>query len=151
MDAFANTASLQYRLNGYSHMERIRTDSCSDILSCNLAEFQMDSRGRILEVNACIRAVCPGRRTAVAFELFELDESDAEHARGMKTLTLPAHNESGSRDILLRNIRFVLPEDDDMPCVNGERRFVVRSTIHYIDTICACPYEPDKKHKKQVD
>jgi len=114
MDAFANNAALQYRLSGYDHSEKIRLDNCSDVLSCNLADLSLNSRGRIVEINVRVKAVCPGKRTAVAVELYELDEEEAEHPRGMKVFSLPAHNESGNRDILIENIRFALPEDTNL-------------------------------------
>ena len=50
-------------------------------------------------------------RTALAVILTEVDKSGREHQRGLKTITIPAHHYPNCRDILVRCIKFVLPED----------------------------------------
>lgn len=137
MDAFANAPTLQYKLNGCDGSERFEIGECSSVFSCNLEDVPMQSGGKIIEFSICLKNVCPGRRTALAIELYELDEEGNEYARGLRTCTLPAHQEPGGRDILIENIRFVLPEYEDIQ--GGSRRFLVRKTSHYADMNHACP------------
>ena len=66
-----------------------------------------------------------------------------EYQRGMKTMTLPAHRYEGCRDIQVKCIQFVVPEDI---IENGEpehamcapRKFKVRFIAHTIDTDYRC-------------
>lgn len=66
-----------------------------------------------------------------------------EYQRGMKTMTLPAHRYEGCRDIQVKCIQFVVPEDISE---NGEpehamcapRKFKVRFIAHTIDTDYRC-------------
>ena len=80
-------------------------------MTYDLDDLPVESQGRVLQLNAKVKNVCPGRRTAVMISLHELDENDQEQSRGMKAFTLPAHQENGCRDITLSQVRFVLPRD----------------------------------------
>ena len=70
----------------------------------------------------------------------------ARYARGIKTL-LPAHTAPTCRDVLVKCIRFVLPEQldaegkTDATC--NPRRFAVQLLANYVDTdfVC-CPEVP---------
>ena len=86
-----------------------------------------------------LRNVCPLKRVALAAILTELDSQDNEHQRGMKILTIPAHNQPSCRNVTVRCIKFVLPEDE-APLVGAcnERRFRARFIAHYIDSGFAC-------------
>ena len=50
----------------------------------------LESQGRILQLDLTLKQVCPGKRGALAVILTEVDENGQEHARGMKTVTIPA-------------------------------------------------------------
>ena len=92
--------------------------------------------GRVLDVAVTIGSVCPGKRTALGISLMELDNGGRAHACGFRSLTVPAHHESGCRDIAVPVVRFVLPEDmrpDEGHFCCGHRHFVIRTTKHYID------------------
>lgn len=74
--------------------------------------------------------------------LTEVDDGDNEFRRGMKTLVIPAHDAPSCRDITVRCIRIVLPEELD---VSGdetrlcdERRFRARFIANYIDAGFTC-------------
>ena len=66
-----------------------------------------------------------------------------EYQRGMKTMTLPAHRYEGCRDIQVKCIQFVVPEDisengePSMPCARpGSSRCAF--IAHTIDTDYRC-------------
>ena len=105
-------------------------------------EIGLDSPGRILELDATIKDVCPGRRVALAVILNEVDDEYNEHKRGLKTITVPAHDKDGCRDVTVRCIRFVLPEDLDVSgdpdAICNERKFKARFIAHYIDNDFEC-------------
>lgn len=130
----------------YEAAQDIRTDTfsmdhCTDTMSCELDGMELEHRGRIVELNVRLRSVCPGKRTALGILLYETDENGRSEPRGMKTLTVPSHNEAHPCDITVRRIRFVLPEDLRL-CPEGEaRRFAVHTAAHYIDAdaSCLCP------------
>ena len=75
--------------------------------------------------------------------LTEVDENGLEYQRGMKTLTIPAHSASSCRDVLVKCIKFVVPEDLDvsggpMGAMCNQRNFRVRFIAHTIDTDFRC-------------
>ena len=81
--------------------------------------------------------------TALAVLLSEVDARGDEYQRGMKTYVLPAHNGPGCRDVLVRCIRFVLPEALDVSgggpdAMCEDRKLRVRLIAHSIDTDFAC-------------
>ncbi|WP_071432139.1 hypothetical protein [Angelakisella massiliensis] len=87
-----------------------------------------------------IKNVCPGRRVALAAILTEVDQENVEHQRGMKAMTIPAHNFPMCRDVLVKGIKFVVPEDLN---VSGEtmcspRKFKARFIANNIDTDYTC-------------
>ena len=44
----------------------------------------------------------------------EVDENGIEHKRGLKTMTIPAHTRENCQDILVKCVKFILPEDLDV-------------------------------------
>lgn len=121
----------------------IEVESCSDSVICSAGDTFLESLGRILQLDINIRNVCPGRRTALAVIVNELDEYGEEYPRGMKTITVPAHYKQDCSDVLVKCIRFVLPEDLN-PSAGSccslchERKFTVRTICNYIDTEFQC-------------
>ena len=117
-------------------------EGCEDEIEIDAGDVLLESLGRILKLDVTIPNVCPGRRVALAVILTEVDDEDNEFRRGMKTLVIPAHDGDGCRDITVRCIRFVLPEELD---VSGdparlcdERNFRVRFIANYIDAGFTC-------------
>lgn len=117
-------------------------DGCQDFLSADLGDTCLESPGRILQVDATIKNVCPGKRVALAIILTEIDHAGRECPRGMKTITVPAHHHSGCRDVHVKGITFVLPEDlDRSGCphsICSARNFRARLISHYIDNGYHC-------------
>ena len=116
---------------------------CQDSLVVDMGDTYLESLGRIIELNVTIKNVCPGKRVALAAILTEVDENGEEHQRGMKTLTIPAHYADDCRDILVKCIKFVVPEDisQALCCQNslcGQRSFKARIIAHNIDTEYRC-------------
>lgn len=132
---------LRYRIDEERCSEVLSLAGCSDTLACSMADVQPAAQGRMIEIAVRVRRICPGKRTALGIMLHELDENDVEYVRGMKAMTLPAHHEQSCRDIVVEGVRFILPEDislaeDSGRC--GERRFRVRTHVHYVDVGNSC-------------
>ncbi len=53
-----------------------------DFVSVDLGDIDLQSQGRILEVRATIRNVCPDKRVALAILLSEVDKKGEEYPRG---------------------------------------------------------------------
>ena len=118
-------------------------EGCRDCVVLDAGAVQLESQGRILQLEVTVKNVCPGKRTALAVLLSEVDEHGAEHPRGMKTYALPAHSGPGCRDILVRCIRFVLPESLDVSggtpgAMFNDRDFRVRLIAHNVDSDFIC-------------
>lgn len=112
-------------------------DGCADTVEIDAGELYMESLGRILQLDITLRNVCPNKRIALAVLLNEVDSCGCEHKRGMKTLTIPAHTWQGCKDVTVRCIKFVLPEDLDVSGDAGSlcnsRKFRARFLANYID------------------
>lgn len=51
---------------------------------------------------------------AVEWKIDELDDEGNAYKRGLKMFAVPAHTQSSCRDISVRCVKFVLPEDPDV-------------------------------------
>ncbi|MBS5733824.1 MAG: VWA domain-containing protein [Clostridiales bacterium] len=116
---------------------------CQDSAVIDVGDVYLESIGRILQLDATVKHVCPGKRVALAVILTELDDHNIEHARGMKTITIPAHNDCCCRDVVIKCIKFILPEDLDVSggkhnALCNVRNFKARFIAHYIDTDFRC-------------
>lgn len=120
----------------------VSIDGCKDFVSVDLGDIDLQSQGRILEVRATIRNVCPDKRVALAILLSEVDKKGEEYPRGMKTVTVPVHHCPTCRNVLVRGIRFILPEDLNVSGMPGRlctpRNLRVRLFSHYIDFDFRC-------------
>ena len=105
-------------------------------------EINLESLGRILALDVTVRNVCPHRRVALAVILTEVDDKGKEFKRGLKTLVIPAHDREGCRDVKVRCVKFVLPEELDVTGgsdgICNRRNFKVRFIAHYIDSGFDC-------------
>lgn len=117
---------------------------CSDAVVVDMGDVALESLGQIIQMDVTIKNVCPRKRVALAAILTEVDQEGMEQQRGMKTMTIPAHNSSSCRDVLVRCIKFVVPQDlNESRCcpVQGncrQRNFKARFIAHYIDTDFRC-------------
>lgn len=113
-----------------------------DTVEFDAGEIGMESLGRILQLDVTVKNVCPNKRVALAVILTEVDEHGTEYKRGMKTMTIPAHTGSGCHDVMVRCIKFVLPENLDVSgstdSMCNRRNFKARMIAHYIDDGFAC-------------
>ena len=120
----------------------VTMDGCQDFVSVDLGATYLQSQGRILEVRATLHNVCPDKRVALAVLLSEVDEKGKEHPRGMKTVTVPVHHCPACRNVLVRGIRFILPEDLNVSGTPGKlctpRNLRVRLFSHYVDYDFQC-------------
>ena len=122
-------------------------DGCEDTVELDAGELDLESLGRILQLDVTLRNVCPHKRIALAVILTEVDDKGNEYRRGMKTLLIPAHTAEGCRDVTVRCIKFVLPEELNVTGspkgMCARRNFKVRSIANYIDTgFTCCTKEP---------
>ncbi len=118
-------------------------DGCADSVVVDLGDTYLQSLGRIIQTDVTIKNVCPGKRVALAVILTEVDLNGTEYQRGMKAMTIPAHNQSGCRDVLVKCVKFVVPEDLDVSGGNAQamcnrRYFKIRFIAHHIDTDYRC-------------
>lgn len=121
----------------------LEVSGCQDSLVIDLGDTELQSLGRIVQLDVTVRNVCPGRRVALAVVLTEVDENGEEHQRGMKALTIPAHDSPTCRDVLVKCIKFVLPEDLDVSggapdAICNARNLRARFIAHNIDTDFQC-------------
>ena len=95
-----------------------------------------------MQVYVTLRNICPNKRVALAVILYETDASGCEHKRGMKTMTVPAHTRPNCHDVIVRCIKFVLPEDLDVSSITksicNERHLKAKFIAHYIDDDFEC-------------
>ena len=115
----------------------VTMSGCEDSCEVEAGPAEMESLGRLMQLNVRIPRVCPGRRVALATILSELDAANNEYQRGLKTTVVPAHRGNAPRDKVVRRIKFVLPESLDVSGggagLSNARRFRVRLIAHYID------------------
>lgn len=121
----------------------LTVDGCSDSVVVDLGDTYLESLGRIIQMDVTVKNVCPGKRVALAVLLSEVDESGMEYQRGMKAITIPAHNFPTCRDVLVKCIKFVVPESLDVSggstqVMCNPRNFKVRFIAHNIDTDFRC-------------
>lgn len=115
----------------------IEVEGCSDAVEIDAGDICMDGLGRIVQLDVTLRNVCPHKRVALAVQLNEVDAQGNEYKRGLKTMTVPAHTRESCRDVTVRCINFVLPEDLDVSNTTGstcnKRSFKARFIAHYVD------------------
>lgn len=120
----------------------VAIDGCDDTIEFDAGVIGMESLGRIMQLDVTLRNVCPNKRVALAAILHEVDENGTEYKRGMKTMTVPAHTRETCHDVIVRCIKFVLPEDLDVSeaqtGVCSRRQFRARFIAHYIDNDFDC-------------
>lgn len=120
----------------------IRIEGCEDAVVFDAGELDLSSLGRVLQVDVMLRHVCPHKRVALAVVLTEVDDKGVEYKRGLKTMTVPAHSRSTCQDVVVRCIKFVLPETLDTTrtpdSICEKRNFKLRLIAHYIDSDFDC-------------
>ncbi len=118
-------------------------DGCTDSITIDMGDTYLESLGRIIQIDVTVKNVCPGKRVALAAILTEVDEFGMEYQRGMKAITIPAHSYPTCRDVLVKCLKFVLPEDLDISggetvAMCNPRNFRARFIAHTIDTDYRC-------------
>lgn len=118
-------------------------EGCQEAFVVDLGDTYLESTGRIVEFEVNIKNVCPQRRVALGIVLTEVDEQGLEYHRGTKTITIPMHDYPSCRDVLVKCIRFVLPEDLSLASENtrgmcNTRNFKARVITNYIDSDYDC-------------
>ena len=96
----------------------------------------LDNVGRILEFSLTIKNVCPNQKVALAIILNEVNNLGEEIKKGMKIISVAPHSSSVCEDIKVTNIKFVLPEEDQLLC--QEREYSVRVFGNYLDNNPIC-------------
>ncbi len=121
----------------------LTVEGCQDAVLADMGDVYLESLGRIIQLDVTVKNVCPGKRVALAVILTEEDENGMEYQRGMKTFALPAHFSPFCRDILVKCIKFVVPEaisaaDGESGSMCSPRKFKARFIAHNIDTDYRC-------------
>lgn len=114
----------------------LTVEGCQDSVLVDLGDVYLGSQGRIIQMDVTIQNVCPGKRVALAAILTEVDQDGMEHQRGMKAFTIPAHSAPVCRDVLVKCIKFVVPEDLNVSgtAMCSPRKFKARFLANNIDT-----------------
>ena len=86
-------------------------DACQDTLEFDAGDLMLNGLGRILQLDVHLKCICPHRRVSLAAVFSQEDETGADEYLGMKVVTVPAHSGPSCRDILVKCIPFVLPEE----------------------------------------
>lgn len=125
------------------HPIDVDMDGCEDTVVIDAGALELQSLGRILQLDVTLKRICPKKRVALAAILTEIDLKGVEHDRGMKVMTIPAHTSPSCRDVTVSCISFVLPEDldvsgDSSTGICNTRHFKVRFIAHYIDNNFVC-------------
>lgn len=118
-------------------------DGCEDAVVVDLGETALQSQGRIIQMDVTLENVCPGKRVALAAILTEVDASGMEYQRGMKAFVIPAHDQPRCRNVQVKCIKFVVPEELSVSggpasSMCARRSFRARFIAHYIDTQYRC-------------
>lgn len=117
-------------------------EGCKDSVEFNAGEVALESLGRILQLDVTLRSVCPGKRVALAIILTEENACGEEVSCGLKTLTVPAHHQDSCRDVTVRCIKFVLPEESGMTSCQcslcPKRKIKAKMIANYIDSDFSC-------------
>lgn len=120
----------------------ISIHGCEDTVEIDAGDLEISSLGRILQLDVTLNNICPYKRVALAVILNEIDDKGEEYKRGLKTMVIPAHTSDSCRDVLVRCIKFVLPEELDVSGTPGgicsERNFTANFIAHYIDNDFEC-------------
>lgn len=120
----------------------ILIDGCDDSVEFDAGKICLEGLGRIVQLDVNLHNVCPNKRVALAVLLYETDAEGCEHKRGMKTMTVPAHTKQNCHDVVVRCIKFVLPEDLDVTSIPtsicNDRHFKEKFIAHYIDNDYKC-------------
>ena len=115
---------------------------CIDSIEFNAGDIELTSLGRILQFDTTIKNVCPNKRVALAIIVYEVDDFNIEYKRGFKVLTIPAHTQDTCQDILIKCIKFVLPEElnvtNSLNMLCHSRKFRVSLIANYIDFDFGC-------------
>lgn len=115
-------------------------EGCADAVLVDMGDVSLESQGRIIQMDVTIKNVCPGKRIALAAILTEVDQDGMEYQRGMKAMTIPAHDFPTCRDVRVKCIKFVVPEDLSVSggAMCSPRNFKARFIAHSIDTDYRC-------------
>ncbi len=120
----------------------VAIDGCNDSIVYDLGDSYLDSLGRILQLDVNLKNICPGKRVALAILLTEVDQEGNEYKRGLKAVTVPAHQYATCKDIQVKCIKFVLPEDLNTAggpqSMCSQRNFKARIINHYVDSDFDC-------------
>lgn len=116
--------------------QTILSEGCQDTFEFDAGDIELESTGRILKLDVKVKNICPHKRVALAIILNELDENNIEYPRGLKTLIIPAHERETCQDVLIKCVKFVLPDNLEEICPTtmcNQRVFNARFIAHYID------------------
>ena len=113
----------------------ISFDRCENNKSVVLEPQDLSSVGRYLTLRTTVKNVCPNKQVALGIKLYETT-GGGRVIKGHKEYAF-AHNNDCCRDITLKNIHFVLPEEiaetSDTSNICSQRTFDIETTSHYID------------------
>ena len=115
---------------------------CDDAVVLDAGDVYLESAGRIIQLDVRLKDVCPGKAVALAILLSEVGRDGQEIQRGMKAFTIPAHQSPTCQDVLVRCVKFVVPEgtaaDGTPNTLCRTRRFRARIIAHNVNSDYEC-------------
>ena len=120
----------------------IAMEGCVDSAEYVADDITLSSLGRIVQLSVTLKQVCPNKRVALGVLLYELDSTGKEYKRGMKTMLIPAQTGPSCKDVSVRCIKFVLPEEldvvGDATSLCNPREFRAKFLANYVDFDYVC-------------
>ncbi len=107
---------------GCETRDDITVEGCSDYAEVELSGTYLNPPVRVIEIDVTVKDVHPGEELPMMVSLAEAGTDGYGHCQGTRSVTVPAHEFPTCRDVMIRRIRFEVPED-----VNMSGRPVVRN------------------------
>ncbi len=112
--------------------EDITVEGSSDYAEVELNGTYLNPHMRVIEIDVTVKDVRPGEELPMMVSLSETDKDGYGYWHGTRSVTVPAHEFPTCRDVMIRRIRFEVPEDvkaSDRPVVRNFRARVCANNV----------------------
>ncbi len=103
----------------------ITVEGCSDYAEVELSDTYLKPHMRVIEIDVTVKDVRPGDRLPMMVSLAETGTGGYGYWRGTRSVTVPAHEFPTCRDVMIRRVRFEVPEDVNVSGRPVSRNFKV--------------------------
>jgi len=91
--------------------EDITVEVCSDNAEVELSDTYLKAHMRVIEIDVTVKDVRPGDRMPMMVSLAETGTDGHGYWHDTRAVTVPAHEFPTNRDVMIRRVRFEVPED----------------------------------------